>query len=200
MAKFNRSEMLQFALDSIVTSEDRSYLEIGCKNDSTFANIRAAKKIGVDPVSGGTHRMLSDDFFATNKETFDLVFIDGDHTAEQVLTDFLNAWNVLNKGGIIAMHDCNPATRELEEREACGTAWKTAYTLKDVGLDMLIGNFDHGLTFVKIKHQPTDGMTQIIGETFNEFIQMTYDDLEKIRETSTVDEIKDWLIPKGYAL
>lgn len=28
---------------------------------------------------GGTHRMTSDAFFATNEEQFDLVFIDGLH-------------------------------------------------------------------------------------------------------------------------
>ena len=44
--------------------------------------------IGVDPMSGGTHRMTSDEFFRRNREQwhykFDLVFIDGLHEVSRV--------------------------------------------------------------------------------------------------------------------
>lgn len=66
------------------------------------------KKIGVDPVSGGNVRLTSDDFFKTNKEKFDIIFIDGLHKYHQVRKDILNSIKCLNKNGVILIHDCLP--------------------------------------------------------------------------------------------
>ena len=63
----------------------------------------------VDTQSGGTHRMTSDQFFAENKSTFDLIFIDGLHVYEQVLKDIDNSLKVLNENGVILIHDCLPS-------------------------------------------------------------------------------------------
>lgn len=64
----------------------KRYLEIGCQSDKTFGNVNHMFEVtvGVDPASGGTHRMTSDDFFAQNTQTFDVIFIDGLHEAHQV--------------------------------------------------------------------------------------------------------------------
>ena len=86
----------------------KSYLEIGCFKDDTFNNIKISKKIGVDPESGGNVRMTSDQFFNKNNDTFDIVFIDGLHIFEQVRKDIKNSLNILNKNGIILVHDCLP--------------------------------------------------------------------------------------------
>ena len=45
-------------------------------------------------------------------EIFDLIFIDGLHTAEQVKKDFENALKVLSPNGFIVLHDCNPLKEE----------------------------------------------------------------------------------------
>lgn len=76
----------------------------------------------------------SDEFFSDNKETFDLVFIDGLHTEEQVSRDVDNALKVLNKDGLIILHDCMPPDAwHQREPEAYrqgenwnGTVWKAA--------------------------------------------------------------------------
>jgi hypothetical protein len=44
--------------------------------------------------------------------TYDLVFIDGLHTAEQVKKDFKNALKILSPNGFIVLHDCNPEKEE----------------------------------------------------------------------------------------
>ena len=44
----------------------KSYLEIGCCKNEVFSKINI-KKVGVDPNSGGTVRLTSDNFFKTNK-------------------------------------------------------------------------------------------------------------------------------------
>ena len=42
------------------------YLEIGCASNELFDSVCSLQKTGVDPESGGTHRMTSDDFFDKN--------------------------------------------------------------------------------------------------------------------------------------
>ena len=86
----------------------KDYLEIGCFKDENFNKIIINNKIGVDPYSGGTLRMTSDDFFKNNNKSFDLIFIDGLHVYEQVKKDIINSLNFLKEGGIILCHDCLP--------------------------------------------------------------------------------------------
>jgi hypothetical protein len=86
----------------------KKYLEIGCFQDETFNNISADYKVGVDPVSGGTIRKTSDNFFLDNKDFFDLVFIDGLHRYKQVKKDIFNSLKFINSGGVILLHDCLP--------------------------------------------------------------------------------------------
>lgn len=112
-----------------------NYLEIGCQNDTNFAKVPFANKIGVDPSAGGTHRMTSDAFFADNKQMFDIVFIDGMHSYEQVRKDVYNSLKFLNVGGTIVMHDLLPTSWEQEHmprlsRGWNGSTWKIAYELK----------------------------------------------------------------------
>ena len=88
----------------------KSYLEIGCDRNQSFSNINIDKRVGVDPVEGGTHKMTSDEFFLNNNDKFDIIFIDGLHQYEQVIKDVKNSLNCLTKNGIILLHDCLPRT------------------------------------------------------------------------------------------
>ena len=85
-----------------------NYLEIGCDQDENFSQINVKNKIGVDPKSGGTHRMTSDIFFKNNKDKFDIIFLDGLHTYEQTIKDINNAIQRIQDNGIILIHDCLP--------------------------------------------------------------------------------------------
>jgi Methyltransferase domain len=89
-----------------------SYLEIGCRDDDCFANNNFEYRVGVDPVSGGTHRMTSDEFFEQNDQYFDLIFIDGLHWSEQVIRDIDNSLKYLSEDGTIVMHDCLPINED----------------------------------------------------------------------------------------
>jgi hypothetical protein len=102
------------------------YLEIGVQNPSqNFDSILSPIKVGVDPnpailatTTGHIFMMTSDYFFenvvgSTNyTKQFDLIFIDGLHTAEQVKKDFENALKALSPNGFIVLHDCNPQKEE----------------------------------------------------------------------------------------
>ena len=55
--------------------------------------------------------MTSDAFFrgpGRRLGPFSVVFVDGLHTAEQSHRDVLNALSVLEDGGLVIVHDCNP--------------------------------------------------------------------------------------------
>jgi hypothetical protein len=51
------------------------------------------------------YKMTSNDFFLTNNNKFDFIYVDGDHNADQVYLDILNSWRVLNKGGYLLLDD-----------------------------------------------------------------------------------------------
>ena len=44
-------------------------------------------------------------FFLKNKKTYDLIYVDGDHSSDQVTEDINNSWNLLNKGGYLVLDD-----------------------------------------------------------------------------------------------
>ena len=50
-------------------------------------------------------KMTSDEFFNKNTHTFNFIYIDGDHTALQTALDGLNAFKVLEPGGVMAFDD-----------------------------------------------------------------------------------------------
>ena len=139
----------------IKKKEFKSYLEIGCQSDINFSKIIVNKKVGVDPQSGGTHRMTSDAFFEQNNSNFDLIFIDGLHLYEQVLRDIDNSLKILNDNGVILIHDCLPSkiwhqTIPQTHSSWNGDVWKSivksrtredidTYTIKaDQGLGLIL--------------------------------------------------------------
>lgn len=93
----------------------KSYLEIGVRVPSeNFDKINSELKHSVDPEPMGdcTYITTSNDFFNSHvgNQKYDVIFVDGLHTAEQVYLDVMNSINHLNENGFIVMHDCNPPT------------------------------------------------------------------------------------------
>lgn len=145
----SRVDVVKFCVDFFKFD---SYLEIGCKDNFTFDQINVTKKVGVDPFSGGTVKMYSDEFFLQNTEKFDIVFIDGDHRCRQAYRDIKNALNALNDGGIVVAHDCNPKVKEDESTDniRCGDAWKSfVHYRQDENILSAVGDFDFGVGVIK---------------------------------------------------
>lgn len=61
-------------------------------------------KVGSDPRVTKL-KMTSNEFFLTNTQQFDFIYVDGDHTASQAAIDGINAFNTLKVGGTIAFDD-----------------------------------------------------------------------------------------------
>lgn len=135
----------------------KSYLEIGCANNANFNHIHTLTKIGVDPGEGGTHRMSSDTFFATNEVMFDIIFIDGLHRSHQVDRDIENSLKFLNPSGTIVMHDCNPVLEEHQTQEVLvptwnGDVWKSFVKQRCLSnIDAATGDFDYGCGVLRVR-------------------------------------------------
>lgn len=128
-----RTDLLNYLIERYSL---RSYCEIGTQNCVNFHAIECEVKIGVDPefVAHDVIKTTSDEFFASNSDKFDLFFIDGFHTAEQVKRDFDNALCCLTDNGFIVLHDCLPereetATHDRHTKQWYGTVWQFVMTL-----------------------------------------------------------------------
>ena len=73
----------------------------------------------------------TDNFFLNNDEKFDIIFIDADHKYESVQKDFKNSLKILNKHGIIFIHDTDPMYQNLTEPGYCGDSYKMIKFIKD---------------------------------------------------------------------
>lgn len=161
--KFNYEENFysrhSFILKSIFKKKNCKYLEIGVSTNSVFNTIPLSlnNKIGVDPNTGGTHRMTSDFFFTKNKKKFDVIFIDGLHQYEQCQKDCINALKIINPGGIIIFHDFLPRNEKegsaiRTQRDWCGDVWKVAVEINNsTNKDFVIVNIDMGVGLFKPK-------------------------------------------------
>lgn len=109
-----------------------SYCEIGTQvRASNFDKINCDYKfcVDIDPAANADFTGSSDMFFALNTRLFDIYFLDGLHTAEQVQKDFENALKILSPNGFIVLHDCNP---EKEEHTIVPRPTKTGHWNGDV--------------------------------------------------------------------
>lgn len=146
-----RSEIIN---DIIRQIHAQTYLEIGISCGSNFAAIHCNQKVGVDPDSNAraaTFHLTSDDFFALNCDTFDVIFIDGLHHWEQVRRDMENALSCLSHHGVIVCHDMNPTSElmqkvPMESFEWTGDCWKAWVELRSQRHDlcMFVVDTDYG--------------------------------------------------------
>ena len=149
-----RWHLIQFLIDKYKYS---TYLEIGCDKDQSFSKIKIPHKVGVDPISGGSIRITSDNFYKTNKEKFDIIFIDGLHHYEQVIDDINNAIDILNDNGHILVHDCLPRTIAHQAVPRYrgswnGDVWKSIVELRTkTDLEVFTCEIDFGVGVIKKK-------------------------------------------------
>ncbi len=149
-----RWDLIQFLIDK---HKFQNYLEIGCDKDQSFSRIKINNKVGVDPISGGTIRTSSNNFFIKNKDTFDIIFIDGLHHYHQVLKDINNSLNILNNNGFILVHDCLPRTLAQQAVPRYrgswqGDVWKAIVELRTIkNLDIITCKIDFGVAIIRKK-------------------------------------------------
>ena len=141
----------------------QTYLEIGVfEGDNIYIARNEVKKcVAVD-----TEDLLkdkddiifyhtnSDEFFLKNTDTFDIIFIDGDHHSVQVIKDFENSLKVLNEFGIIIIHDTDPIDERLIRDAYCSDSYKIVDYILSRHYELNIMTFpitEMGLSFVMRK-------------------------------------------------
>ena len=147
----------------------KCYLELGVQDRTVnFDLINCEHKVGVDIafIPGIKYQMTTDEYFADHFETFDLIFIDASHYADQVEKDYLNSVQRLRPGGFIVLHDCNPI-KEIHAIVPRGTVsghwngdvYKFACQLRDittVDIDNGCGVIGFGHTEIVKECKPKD--------------------------------------------
>lgn len=210
----DRSQLINYL---IKTYNFKTYLEIGLDDGYNFKRIECESKESVDPYfqddhskydltfnddlpyeikSMLTYRMTSDDFFKQSTKTYDIIFIDGLHTEEQVGRDIINSIKILNNTGLIVVHDCLPKSKEAQmipriQGEWNGTVWKAIVELTKQGIDIKVWEGDYGCAIIKKTtdetklHYPEESKY-----TWEEFVNYR-DKLINVIDTKTLkDEFK----------
>ena len=156
---FSRSNLINYLIGLYGY---KSYLEIGVDIGANFEQVICDYKVGVDPANKYeklTYNITSDEFFESNKDKFDIVFIDGLHISDQVIKDIQHSLDVLSPKGTIIMHDCLPNSEAAQSRERLGDHWNGdvwkafAHYRKNPDLVMFTVNTDQGLGFIKKGNQ-----------------------------------------------
>jgi len=153
-----------------------NYLEIGTQAFVNFNKVQILNKVCIEPFPNPhfnprlyTFIGTSDEYFKTiNKNTlFDIVFIDGDHTKEQVLKDIENSLNHLSENGTIVCHDCLPSTELMQSKQIVegawtGDVWKGIAKLRieRADLDIKVVDTDMGCGIIRrginVPHEPKE--------------------------------------------
>ncbi|WP_207533780.1 class I SAM-dependent methyltransferase [Desertivirga arenae] len=222
MIDIKRYDIIQAFLDKIKQKKGKvNYVEIGVQTGFCFFKIKADKKVAVDPnfiikptkkikaylnnfsnFNNVFFELTSDDFFSQKADYIkeiggiDVIFVDGLHMHEQVVVDVENSLRFLNEGGVILMHDCNPASYAASVRgyspmeirknpppgwtgEWNGDTWKALVELRSRRKDLKIAVFDcdYGIGYV-VPGKPENGLDFNVEEVK----ALTYDNLEQNRE------------------
>ncbi len=146
----------------------KSYLEIGVQNPKQnfdkINSIGGLLKHGVDPELGDSYNGLCQIFGVTSDKFFtdiegslfkyDLIFIDGLHTAEQVKKDFENSLRCLSDNGFILIHDVLPENEAgtrvpRQTKQWWGTVYQWALAIGDyTGISFKTFAIDNGCMLV----------------------------------------------------
>lgn len=150
----------------ILQTQAKTYLEIGCAGGGLVQRLKPMLDlaVGVDPgdfewpeIPGVEwYRCTSDQYFGMpSGAAFDVVLIDGDHSAPQVEKDARLALERLHANGLIVMHDTYPPDKDHLSPSACGTAWEVPYTLRDdLELEVYTFPVTYGVTLVRRQERP----------------------------------------------
>jgi len=182
---------LRFLQEVHLLRKPATYVEIGVSTGLSFQLVsKDTKAVGIDPnprvtwdlpASSTIYAVTSDEFFETRNlateigsPSVDMAFIDGLHTFEQTLLDFIHIERFCRPGTILFLHDCLPVTRLTAEKNRqtsfwCGDVWKMIYCLQKYRPDLnisTIGAYPSGLAAIT-KLNPASA---ILAQKFDEIV------------------------------
>jgi predicted O-methyltransferase YrrM len=88
---------------AILTAQDDGHLT----SVDIDPGVKAGAEVEANGFSARWRFVLRDsrDFWRENRETFDLIYVDGDHAFQPARTDLFRAWEALEPGGLLVIDD-----------------------------------------------------------------------------------------------
>lgn len=128
------------------------YLELGYGTGDTYKNIhniRLKKSVDIDKQEAdfiGT----TDQFFAQNKDKYNIIYIDACHESSQVITDFNNSVDALinDSDSCIFMHDMFPDNEWQTALTESGDAYKILLYFLENDYEFYFSRYDCGATVI----------------------------------------------------
>ncbi|MFM9913904.1 MAG: class I SAM-dependent methyltransferase [Methylophilaceae bacterium] len=180
--------------------QPKTYLEIGVETGNSIRFAKPpTKAIGVDPEFNIAYtqqtwsklfRETSNDFFAAHDlrevmqaDAIDLAFIDGLHTFDQTLTDFINVERYSDKDSLVIFHDIFPvspitASRERKSVLWLGDTWKVILILRKFRPDLqlfTIPTYPSGLAVVSNLDCHSTVLSDRYEEIIGEFMPLAFE-------------------------
>lgn len=194
--------------------QPKTYMEIGVESGASLRfSSGNTLSIGVDPEPRIVHQqdswvkvfaMPSDDFFFTqdvkkhfNNQPIDFSFIDGLHTFDQALKDFINIEQNAHETTIALFHDIYPvvpstAARQRRTRFWLGDTWKVVPVLKALRPDLTvftIPTYPSGLTVVAGLDSTSNVLKEAFAPTVSQWMPIAVEDyMENMASTLNVVE------------
>ena len=149
-AEYKEMEFIELLIVIAKLFKPKVYMELGTKNGYTIKRMAqfVERAIGVDirqldldlpnvtTITGTTQAYAES--IVNSGEFIDLLFIDADHSYEASYNDFSKYLPLVRSGtGLIVMHDTHPIKPELAVDGRCGTAWKSARKIHELGRNVL---------------------------------------------------------------
>ena len=195
-----------------------SYLEVGVSFGQSLAQaLPTTLAIGIDPRQAINHKivaqtkmfiMTSDKFFEQqnlsqilNGQALEMAFIDGLHTFQQVLRDFLNIERFSSPETVILIHDCmpvDPVTASADRKSGfwTGDVWKILPALNKYRHDLKIFVTPApptGLAIItNLDNKRTEQLEESYGKMVNDFSSISFEQFEIIKEKHLKIIPNDW--------
>ena len=199
------------------------YLEVGVATGRTIALAQPPTiAIGVDPVptlvvpvTAETHIFAepSDAFFAERRlhrmlgdRPIDFAFVDGLHTFEQALRDFINLEACSTNTSIIAFHDTLPLDEPTQRRERAtqfwtGDVWKVVLCLRKYRPELVvltIATPPSGLTVVANLDPGSSVLRDAYDQIVERYIEAPFSTIEASMEADLCTVPNDWGLVRAW--
>ena len=194
-----------------------TYVEIGIREGKSLSKVRMPTlAIGIDPDYAirfpiqswcKLYKMTSDDFFASHNlavelgtAKVDFAFIDGLHTFDQALKDFIHLEKCAGTNSIFVFHDIFPINERTSTRERMtifwtGDTWKVIRILLENRPDLklaLVKTPPSGLLLVGNLDCHSSVLSESVDQLVQKYNEQSYSEYLEVRN-NLVDQIpNDW--------